>query len=64
MRLAELAERLGGRAVEGDPTFVVRRAASLEDGGPEDLGFVRSERFAPALASSRVGVRITPRAPD
>jgi UDP-3-O-[3-hydroxymyristoyl] glucosamine N-acyltransferase len=60
MRLSELAERLGGRPVEGDAAFLVRGVASLEEGGPEDLGFVRSARFAEALAGARIGALIAP----
>ncbi len=59
-RLGELAERLGGRPVEGDPDFVVSGAAPLEEGGPGDLGFVRSPRHAGALAGTRVGALIAP----
>jgi len=60
MRLRELAERLGGRPIEGDGEHVVEGVASLEDGGPVDLGFVRSERYAAALAASRVGAVVAP----
>jgi UDP-3-O-[3-hydroxymyristoyl] glucosamine N-acyltransferase len=59
IRLGELAARLG-RELDGDAGFVVRGVASLEDAGPEDLVFVRSERFAPALARSRAGAAIAP----
>jgi UDP-3-O-[3-hydroxymyristoyl] glucosamine N-acyltransferase len=60
LRLGELAERLGGRAVEGDPALELVGVASLEDGGPAELGFVRSARHADALAKSRVGAVIAP----
>jgi UDP-3-O-[3-hydroxymyristoyl] glucosamine N-acyltransferase len=60
MRLGELAERLGARPVEGDAGFVVRGVAALEEGGPEDLGFLRSARFARELAGSRIGALIAP----
>lgn len=60
MRLGELAERLGGRPVEGDPGLELRGVASLEDGGPYDLGFVRAARNAEALARSRIGAVIAP----
>jgi UDP-3-O-[3-hydroxymyristoyl] glucosamine N-acyltransferase len=60
MRLGELAERLGGRPVEGDPGFVVRGVAALDEGGPEELGFLRSARFAGELAQSRIGALIAP----
>lgn len=60
MRLSELAERLGGRAVEGDGSIELSGVAALEEGGPEDLGFVRSPRHADRLAGSRVGALIAP----
>jgi UDP-3-O-[3-hydroxymyristoyl] glucosamine N-acyltransferase len=60
IRLGELAERLGGRAVEGDPGFVVSGVASLGEGGPAELGFLRSARHAAELAASRIGAVIAP----
>jgi UDP-3-O-[3-hydroxymyristoyl] glucosamine N-acyltransferase len=60
MRLGELAERLGGRAVEGDAGFLVRGVAALDEGGPEELGFLRSARFARELSASRIGALIAP----
>jgi UDP-3-O-[3-hydroxymyristoyl] glucosamine N-acyltransferase len=60
LRLGELAERLGGRSVEGDPALELTGVASLEDGGPGDVGFVRSARHQAALAGSRVGAVIAP----
>jgi UDP-3-O-[3-hydroxymyristoyl] glucosamine N-acyltransferase len=60
VRLGELAERLGGRAVEGDRGLELRGVGSLEDGGPADVGFVRSARHAAALAASRIGAVIAP----
>jgi UDP-3-O-[3-hydroxymyristoyl] glucosamine N-acyltransferase len=60
MRLGELAERLGGRAVEGDAGFVVGGVGSLDEGGPTDLGFLRSSANAAALGGSRVGAVIAP----
>jgi len=60
IRIAELAERLGGRPLEGDPDFRVRGVGSLEEGGPSDLGFLRSAKFAGALAQARIGALIAP----
>jgi UDP-3-O-[3-hydroxymyristoyl] glucosamine N-acyltransferase len=60
IRIAELAERLGGRPVEGDPDFPLQGVGSLESGGPADLGFLRSARFAGALAETRIGALIAP----
>src|SRR5580693_8753692 len=50
-RLAELAERVGGR-VAGDPERRVEAIRALEAAGPRDLSFVTQARFrARALAS-------------
>jgi len=51
LRIAELAEYLGRQWV-GDGDLVVNNVASLEDAGPEDLVFVRSEEWSEALAQS------------
>jgi UDP-3-O-[3-hydroxymyristoyl] glucosamine N-acyltransferase len=60
IRIAELAERLGGRPVEGDPDLQVEGVASLDEGGPTDLGFLRSAKFAAALQHTRIGAVIAP----
>jgi len=60
LELGELAERLGGRAVEGDPRFRVDAVATLEQGGASALGFVRGAAWAGALAGSRIGAVIAP----
>ena len=60
MRLDELAAQLGGRPVEGDPAARVRGVAALSDGGPDELGFVRSAQNAGDLAESRIGALIAP----
>ena len=60
MELGELAEKLGGRPVEGDPHFPIDGVATLEQGGERSLGFVRSRAFSAALASSKIGAVIAP----
>ncbi|MBW2244128.1 MAG: UDP-3-O-(3-hydroxymyristoyl)glucosamine N-acyltransferase [Deltaproteobacteria bacterium] len=60
IEIGELAARLGGREVEGDAAFVVEDVAGLEDGGPRDLGFLRSASLATALAESSLGAVIAP----
>ena len=60
MELGELAEKLGGRAVEGDPHFRVDGVATLEQGGASALGFVRGAAWAQALSRSRIGAVIAP----
>ncbi len=57
--LGELAAHLGCE-LEGDPAFRVAGVAALEDAGPDELSFVRSERYREALARSRAGALIAP----
>jgi UDP-3-O-[3-hydroxymyristoyl] glucosamine N-acyltransferase len=59
LRLKELAAHLG-REVEGDGDFEIEGVAGLEDAGTGELSFVRSERYAGQLASSRAGAVIAP----
>jgi UDP-3-O-[3-hydroxymyristoyl] glucosamine N-acyltransferase len=60
LTLAELATRLGGREIDGDASVRVSGVAALAEGGAQQLGFVREERFAGALAGSRIGAVIAP----
>ncbi|MGI9432502.1 MAG: UDP-3-O-(3-hydroxymyristoyl)glucosamine N-acyltransferase [Myxococcota bacterium] len=60
MRLGDLAERLGGREITGDAGFEVSGVGSLDEGGPGELGFVRSEAYAAALGQSEIGAVIAP----
>jgi UDP-3-O-[3-hydroxymyristoyl] glucosamine N-acyltransferase len=60
VELGELAQRLGGRPVEGDPHFLVEGVATLEQGGARALGFVRSGAWAAALEGSKIGAVIAP----
>jgi UDP-3-O-[3-hydroxymyristoyl] glucosamine N-acyltransferase len=60
LELGELAEKLGGRPVDGDPHFRVEGVAALDAGDARALGFVRSPAFAAALAASRIGAVIAP----
>jgi len=56
----ELADRLGGRVV-GDAEVVVRRVASLEDAGPDDLTFLTHPRYRErALATRAAAVLVAP----
>jgi UDP-3-O-[3-hydroxymyristoyl] glucosamine N-acyltransferase len=59
VRLADLASELG-REIEGDPDFRIAGVAALDRAGPEDLAYVRSDRFAAQLAASRAGALILP----
>lgn len=63
MRIRDLAARLGC-PFEGDGDLPVAGVASLDDGGPGDLGFVRSEKLAGVLAASRIGAVVAPTGVD
>lgn len=47
----ELARLVGGR-LEGDPDLALRGVASLDEAGPDDLGFLASRRYLGALAAT------------
>src|SRR3954469_21915775 len=53
-RLAELAERVGGR-VEGDPERAVEAIRPLESAGPRDLSFLKDPRYRAQAAASGAG---------
>jgi UDP-3-O-[3-hydroxymyristoyl] glucosamine N-acyltransferase len=52
--LADVAAAVGGR-LDGPPERTVRRVAPVEDAGPDDLVFVKDERWLARLASSGAG---------
>jgi UDP-3-O-[3-hydroxymyristoyl] glucosamine N-acyltransferase len=57
IRLGDLAAELG-REVEGNADLWITGVAALEQAGPSDLAYARSERFAEALRTSRAGALI------
>ncbi len=57
VRLDELVARLGGELV-GDGSIAVRRVATLERAGPEDLAFLSNPRYTAQLGGSRAGAVI------
>ncbi|MBS1872488.1 MAG: UDP-3-O-(3-hydroxymyristoyl)glucosamine N-acyltransferase [Acidobacteria bacterium] len=59
MLVRELADLLGGMW-EGDGDRNIRRVASLETAGPEDVTFVGSAKAAKAAAESEAGCLLTP----
>ncbi|NRA09516.1 MAG: UDP-3-O-(3-hydroxymyristoyl)glucosamine N-acyltransferase [Myxococcales bacterium] len=63
LRLGELAGELG-LVVEGDCDFRVHGVAALEDAGPGDLAFVRSQAHAARAAASEAGAFVAPAGVD
>ncbi len=59
MKLEELATALG-LPFEGEPSFQIRGLASLDDGGPSDLGFVTGAGYRELFQRSAIGVVIVP----
>ena len=56
--LAELAVRLEGELVAGDPDFRVSRVAPLKEAGPDDLSFFYDRKLAACLSETRAGAVI------
>jgi UDP-3-O-[3-hydroxymyristoyl] glucosamine N-acyltransferase len=56
-RLGEIVESLGGKLV-GTPDLEIRRVATLENAGPEDLSFLSHPRYRRQLRSTRAGAVI------
>jgi UDP-3-O-[3-hydroxymyristoyl] glucosamine N-acyltransferase len=59
MRVRDLAESLGC-PFEGDGEHAVGGVASLKEGAPDTLGFLRSEKYLGELGDSKVGAVIAP----
>ncbi len=58
--LGKLAGAIGAR-LEGNPDFVVRGVASLEEAGPDDLSFLANPRYEAAAMASEAGALIVGR---
>ncbi len=63
IRLETLADELG-REWRGDGELLVRNVAALDRAGPQDIAFVRSQRFSAELEASRAGAVVLPHAMD
>jgi UDP-3-O-[3-hydroxymyristoyl] glucosamine N-acyltransferase len=55
--LAELARRFQGR-VRGNPDLVIKRAASLDSAGPDDITYLSDRKYLAQLASTAAGAVI------
>ncbi len=55
--LAELAQRVGGRA-EGDGSIRIERVMPLEEAGPSDVSFFANRKYAADFAATRAGAVI------
>ncbi len=60
MKLAQLAQALGGISVQGDPDLELNRVASLSNASPRDLSFAASEAHLAAARASRAGALLLP----
>jgi len=56
--LAELADRLEGELVAGNPDYRVSRVAPLKEAGPDDLSFFYDRKLVSRLKETRAGVVI------
>lgn len=59
LTLAELQAHLGG-SIKGDATVLLRGAASLEQAGPDQIGFLVSAKYLSQARASRAGALIVP----
>jgi UDP-3-O-[3-hydroxymyristoyl] glucosamine N-acyltransferase len=55
--LAELARRFQGR-VQGNPDLVIKRVASLDSAGPDDIAFLGDRKYIAKLATTAAGAVI------
>ncbi len=55
--LAELARRFQGR-VRGNPDLAIKRAASLDSAGPDDIAYLSDRKYLAQLASTAAGAVI------
>jgi UDP-3-O-[3-hydroxymyristoyl] glucosamine N-acyltransferase len=56
-RLADLADAVGAELV-GDGEVPIRGVATLENAGPDQIGFLANPRYRPQLATTRAGAVI------
>ena len=59
--LGEIAARLEGVHLDGDPALVIVGLAGLEEAVPGQLSFLSNPRYAPLLAGTRASAVIVPR---
>lgn len=59
MKLAEIAERLGG-TLEGDGDVDIRAVAGLKEAGPGDLSFLANPKYASQVTETRASAVIVP----
>jgi UDP-3-O-[3-hydroxymyristoyl] glucosamine N-acyltransferase len=59
-RLAELAQRIGGR-VDGDPQLRIRGVATLDRAGPHELSFLTNPKYRRLAGQTRAGALLVPR---
>ena len=45
LKVSEIVALCGGRLRVGDPEFLIRGFAALDEAGPEDLSFLGNEKY-------------------
>ena len=59
MKLAEIADRLGG-TLEGDGDVDIRSVAGLKEAGPGDISFLANPKYASQVSETRASAVIVP----
>lgn len=58
LKVSEIVALCGGRLRVGDPEFLIRGFASLDEAGPEDLSFLGNEKYLNDYLSTQAGAVI------
>jgi UDP-3-O-[3-hydroxymyristoyl] glucosamine N-acyltransferase len=60
LTLSELARRVDGDIVRGEPFFAIDGIASLDEAGPSELSFLGNERYRQQFLETRAGAVLVP----
>jgi UDP-3-O-[3-hydroxymyristoyl] glucosamine N-acyltransferase len=60
MTLAGIRDLVGGGEIHGDGEFICRSVAVLDDAGPDELSFVKDERYFDTARGSSAGALVVP----
>ena len=59
LTVSEIVALCGGRLRVGEPEFLVKGAAALEQAGPDDLSFLGNEKYFNDYLATKAGVVLT-----